>query len=1092
MSGGCIAASVSGQTVLELRTTIEREFAGGESHEYLFKLQAGQYAKLLMDQRSINVAVECYGPDGNQRFAADSHPIGDTEISELIADVSGDYRLRVTAPDKTAPLGRYNITLNDVETATDRHRSRIAAARAYAQAWVYTGQATNDFWRSVIAHLEEALPHWRAAGDLVEQARALSLIGIYYSQLGEKEKAFEYTARALPLAREAKSRRFEAWTLTNIGIMHNLFGDKRTALEYYSQSLPMMREVADLAGVATTLNAQGRALVESGQNREALDYLNEAAKAYRELQDRSKLAEAVNNIGIVHSNLGEQQRALESYQQCLALHREVSNAGGEAITLNNIGSVYSELGELQKALDSYTAALEINRRVDMPRGTGINLHNIAFVYGSLGDHRRALKFYQEASEIFRTINNKFSLGNTMNNIGATYGELGDWEAALKIQIEALAIRHSVGDRAGEAVTLTNIGKDYGKLGDRIRARENLERAVDILRESGRRDRLAAALRGLGAVHRSAGDSLLARGKLTEALAITRDIRDRKGEGDVLTELAKLERDRGNLSQARQRADEALTVLESIRFGVASPSLRASYVASARELYELKIEVLMRLHSQQPEKGFGAIALAASEQGRARSLLEMLGESGTEIRRGVDAALLTREHQLEQRISSKAALQTRLLSGKHTDAEAAVAERELNALTIELEQVQGRIRDTSPQYAALVQPKPLDLKGIQTNVLDEDTVLLEYVLGANKSFLWAVSRSTMDIFELPPRSEIESAAKRVYDLLTARNQKPSKETAVARATRLHHADAAYLAAAGTVSRMLLGPAAGRIGNKRLLIVGEGVLHYLPFSALPEPGTGVPMMVNHEIVMAPSASVVAILRQETAGRKPAPKSLAVFADPVFNADDGRIASLYKPVVRSASQDFMRLRFSRTEADDITRLAGDGETLKALDFEASRDTAMKPELGEYRIVHFATHSLLNNEHPELSGVVLSLVDRKGQQQNGFLRLYDIYNLRLGAELVVLSACQTALGEEIKGEGLIGLTRGFLYAGAPRVVATLWEIDDRTTAEAMKRFYEGMLSRGERPAQALRTAQLALWKSKGWDAPYYWAAFTLQGEWR
>ena len=156
------------------------------------------------------------------------------------------------------------------------------------------------------------------------------------------------------------------------------------------------------------------------------------------------------------------------------------------------------------------------------------------------------------------------------------------------------------------------------------------------------------------------------------------------------------------------------------------------------------------------------------------------------------------------------------------------------------------------------------------------------------------------------------------------------------------------------------------------------------------------------------------------------------------------------------------------------------------------MSPDLADYRIVHFATHSLLNNEHPELSGVVLSLVDRSGQPQNGFLRLYDIYNLRLGADLVVLSACRTALGQEIKGEGLIGLTRGFLYAGAPRVVATLWEIDDRTTAQAMKRFYEGMLGRGERPAEALRAAQVALWKSKGWEAPYYWASFILEGEWR
>jgi CHAT domain-containing protein len=299
-------------------------------------------------------------------------------------------------------------------------------------------------------------------------------------------------------------------------------------------------------------------------------------------------------------------------------------------------------------------------------------------------------------------------------------------------------------------------------------------------------------------------------------------------------------------------------------------------------------------------------------------------------------------------------------------------------------------------------------------------------------------------------------------------------------------------------VLLNPALAQMQNKRLLIVREGVLQYLPFGALPDPGTGAPLMVSHEIVTAPSASVMAVVRQEAAGRKPASKLLAVFADPVFHADDSRVGSADKTgaAVRASSdsgmQNFSRLRFSRTEAEEIARLAGSGGVLKALDFDANRETATKPELAEYRIVHFATHSLLNNEHPELSGVVLSLVDRAGRSQNGFLRLYDIYKLRLGADLVVLSACRTALGEEIKGEGLIGLTRGFLYAGAPRVVATLWEIDDRTTAEAMKKFYEGVLGRGERPAEALRGAQMALWRTRGWDAPYYWAAFTLEGEWR
>jgi CHAT domain-containing protein len=502
---------------------------------------------------------------------------------------------------------------------------------------------------------------------------------------------------------------------------------------------------------------------------------------------------------------------------------------------------------------------------------------------------------------------------------------------------------------------------------------------------------------------------------------------------------------------------------------------------------------MGLHAQQPKEGFDAAALIANEGGRARSLLEMIGESGAEIRLGVDPGLLLRERELVRLISAKAELQTRLLNGQHTDAAAKTAASELDALTAELEQAQSRIRQASPRYAALTQPSPLNLEDIQTRVLDGDTMLLEYALGAQTSFLWVVTASSLESFELPPRSDIESAARRVYHLLTARNQRPAKESPAARLARVRQADGEYLAAAQELSRLLLGPAAGRIGNKRLLIVGEGMLQYLPFVALPDPENGAPLVLSHEIVTAPSASVVAVLRQETAGRKPAARTLAVLADPVFQADDARIAPVsVRSGTDSGLQDFARLRFSRNEAEEITRLAGTGAILKALDFDASRETAMKPELGEYRIVHFATHSLIDNQRPELSGVVLSLVDRSGRRQNGVLRLYDIYNLRLGADLVVLSACRTALGQEIKGEGLIGLTRGFLYAGAPRVLATLWEIDDRTTAEAMKRFYEGMLGRGERPAEALRAAQVALWKSRGWDAPYYWAAFTLEGEWR
>jgi CHAT domain-containing protein len=327
-------------------------------------------------------------------------------------------------------------------------------------------------------------------------------------------------------------------------------------------------------------------------------------------------------------------------------------------------------------------------------------------------------------------------------------------------------------------------------------------------------------------------------------------------------------------------------------------------------------------------------------------------------------------------------------------------------------------------------------------------------------------------------------------------------------------------------MLLGPIASQLGRKRLLVVADGALQYLPFAALPDPlsltqktGRMLPLIVRHEIVSLPSISILPTLRSELAARKTAPKVLAVLADPVFYPDDERVkqgSAQKKPEpqktaaveisslsekVKQATQEtrprrdgerLLRLKGTRTEAEGILALAPDAKTKPAFDFDASRALASSGELSQYRYVHFATHGLLDSLHPELTAIVLSLVDESGNPQDGFLRAHEVYNLNLPAELVVLSGCQTGLGKEVKGEGLIGLTRGFMYAGAARVAVSLWSVDDEATAQLMVGFYRGMIKEGKRPAEALRAAQIEMLKSERWQAPYYWAAFVLQGEWR
>jgi CHAT domain-containing protein len=340
-------------------------------------------------------------------------------------------------------------------------------------------------------------------------------------------------------------------------------------------------------------------------------------------------------------------------------------------------------------------------------------------------------------------------------------------------------------------------------------------------------------------------------------------------------------------------------------------------------------------------------------------------------------------------------------------------------------------------------------------------------------------------------------------------------------------------------MVLSPVAGQLGTKRLLVVSDGALQYIPFAALIDPATAKGqadskqlLVVRHEIVSSPSASVLALQRRELSGRKEAPQPLAVFADPVYDEGDERVRVKLRNVDKTgegyvmtnshpvappggvrrrtqlpteldrATRDFgislsdnasklRRLPFSRVEAEAILQ-DGPGQAFRALDFLASRNVAVGPEMSRYRILHFATHGLLNNEHPELSGIVLSLIDERGHPVDGFLRLNEIYNLQLPAELVVLSACQTALGKQVRGEGLIGLVRGFMYAGSKRVVASLWKVDDEATAELMKLFYRGMLKENMPPAAALRAAKVEMSRHKRWHSSYYWAAFELQGEWR
>ncbi|MBD2561180.1 MULTISPECIES: CHAT domain-containing protein [Nostoc] len=860
---------------------------------------------------------------------------------------------------------------------------------------------------------------------------------------------------ALPFYRKAGERSSEAFTVAHLGKIHSDLGQQQKALSYLNQALSIRQQLGDQKGETITLNNIGNVYLNSGELQKGLSYFHQALLLKQQMGDKAGEALTLNNIGIVYLESTQYQKALDYFNQALPLRRQVEDKAGEARTLNNIGRIYLDLGEPQKALDYYNQALLPLQKLGDKGGEAIALNNIGTVYLDLRERQKALDYFNLALPLYRQVGNKAGEAYNLNNIGTVYLNSGEKQKGLDYFNQALPLYRQVENKVGLATTLNNVGTVYLDMGEQ-------QKGLDYF---------------------------------NQALPLYRQVGNRTGEAQTLYNVASVQRNQGNLKAALTQIKTVINIVEDLRTKINSQELRTSYFATVQNYYEFYIDLLMQLHKQQPSQGYDALALQTSERARARSLLELLTEAKTDIRQGVEPKLLSQERNLQQKLDTLEKRRIQLLGGNHTSAQVQVLEKENEALLEQYQQIQAQIRATSPRYAALTQPQPLSLTQIQQQVLDDNTLLLEYSLGEKRSYLWAVTNKSITSYELPKRADIEATVQKFRQEITTPYLRNSPSIDV-------------------LSQQLLAPVAQQLEKKRLVVVSDGALQYVPFSALTRPNSKgsssyEPLLLNHEIITLPSASTVAILRHEHKERKSAAKTLVVLADPIFSSDDERLqgkVQVSRPPVaennlaslaltRTATDSdisFDRLRFTRQEAEQILALVPANEGKQAFDFTASRTTATSNELSQYRIIHFATHGILNSKHPELSGVVLSLFDDKGMPQNGFLRLHDVFNLNLQAELVVLSACKTGLGEEVKGEGLVGLTRGFMYAGSPRVVVSLWSVDDQATSELMKVFYKKMLQEGLKPAAALRIAQIEIWRTQKYAAPYYWAAFTLQGEWK
>lgn len=1028
---------------------VARDLRGGERHSYQIRLNAGQYARLLLDQKGIDVVLTLSGTDGKQLVEADNNLSGVSgmESVSIVAEVGGDYLLNVSSLEQDASAGRYELRIEELRAVTDADRKRVTAERSYFVAAKLQNERTGE----------------------------------------SRRKAIEQYGEALRLMREAGDRRGEAMTLTNIGMIHNILSEPQKALEYLDQGLTAWHAVGDRHLEGITLSLKG---------------------------------------GVYYA-IGEPQKAFDVYTLALPVTRAVGDKNGEALTFSQLGNVYRLFGEPQKAIDHFTQALTLFRGLGDRRNEATVLNNIGTVYSLLGDTQKAFHYFDQALPLVRVVNDRRVQSATLMNMGNVYNLLGEPKKALEHLDQALAVARANSDRRTEAAVLTHTGTAYSSLGDQLKAVDYLERALQLRITVSDRQGEAITLNHLGRAFGSWGQPRKASEYYDKALPIWRAVGDRNGEVAALYGMARADSDLGDLQRASAKTEAALAIINTLRTKVASRYLRASYFASVQDLYKLHIDLLMRLHHREPANGFDVAAWKAYEQARARSLIDMLAEASADIRQGVNPDLLARERSLQQMLNAEAERQMRLFGGQHKEESASAVRRKIEELLTQLLALEAELKAQSPRYAALTQPAPFGLPEIQKVITDDSTLLLEYSLGEERSYLWAVTPNSFSSYELPPRATIEAAARRCYELLTARNRYVKFETADEKRERVRQADAEYPNAAAVLSQILLGPVVAQAKGKRLLVVPDGALEYLPFAALTVPGQVsmtsepnarrsakfVPLMVEHEVTSIPSASTLAVLRRELYGRAPAEKVVAVFADPVFDKTDERLTRESSRIVgghhgapvagaeemigaanalsSDAAQPLQRLPYTRKEADAILALVPAKGRKAALGFEANRAAAMSDDLNNYRIIHFATHSFLDSTYPELSAIALSMLDRQGKPQEGYLRSHEIFNLKLGAELVVLSGCRTGLGKEVKGEGLYGMTRGFMYAGSKRVLVSLWDVQDQATARLMTDFYRGLLGpKQASPAAALRAAQIAIWREGRWQSPYYWAGFVLQGE--
>ena len=827
--------------------------------------------------------------------------------------------------------------------------------------------------------------------------------------------------------------------------------------------------------------------------------------------NRSWLEDALRNSAVAYERSGELDAAAALLSEALDLFQQDDDFNDAAGTLLALGKLHFIKGDLPQSRRFCERALELAHNHALRVQQAYVLRELSKVYSVSGDPILALRHANESIKIFQGLGMNWQAGAGIGNLSEIYAFMGDWSSALRYAQESLRSAQDCEDKLEQQDTLAVIGDVLAGMGRNLQAVASFKQSLTFDSATSSGPFRLSALMGLGRAHLALKEYGYSVSRSREALDLARQLGNRRAEANALALLGRGYRQLGDLRKAREYFGEALEMasqiplvevvleaqrglaemalrtgnyrqaldhlesaartVESLRNRIPTPELKADFGREHAKLFEDLVFTLAQMDSREPGKGWDRKAFDYAERGRARAFLDMLAESRAQISQGLSAVQVQRRNELESALSRALAALMEHDSGASRLA-AALAERNLNDWVT-------AIRASNPQYEALNYPHPADADRAVELATARGAAILEYALGERESYLWLLTSGRLRMFRLQAREEVEHAATAFRKLIS------------------NHPGAgqldAWQAPAEALYTMLLQPTQAYLTpEKPLLIVPDGALHYLPFETLRSKDVaGQPRCLIEQYPMSymPSVSVLAEL-ERSVSKRDRKFALLAYGDPTFSTTgsaDSPSSSLVRGVYESAGNHFPQLPNTRREVEVIGRLFPVGRQTTFVGGDATEASVKRVNLRDYRLVHFATHAVIDDQNAGRSGIVLSLVNTGNE--DGILRVSEIFNLEMQADLVVLSACQTGVGTLVRGEGIIGLTRAFLYAGARRVAISLWDVNDLTTPDFMESFYRH-LRHGETPAIALRSAKLAMIHNgpRITAHPYFWAPFALE----